>query len=368
MRLPFLQVAMEVLELHAPELAITLKWSEGCAFIGLVRMFNWGLARVPHGELPSKHDVVKGPNAARLVARAAGWKRSPDFFVDACCELPEPPLERVEGGIRLCGLGARYDAALESAKTRSEHARAAAEARWGKTPAPVAAPAELPPSMPAAPVEHPVGIAQPMPVDAKTQTQTQTHEKQLPPPVAAPPENSGPTTLKQRLSTVFREERGADYAWTKKSDAALPGLEAFVGGDWGEAERRFRAALRRKKFPTCDTIEALVEYWNSYAGAPGQPAPKKPPPLPEDTQPDTHAGRVWADVLRQLRNDGKTYALQGLAPMVPLEVRDGALCLRAENKYAAAWARDHYADLMEHFAGMPVQLLPGESEAAEASP
>jgi hypothetical protein len=122
LRVPYLQVAMEVLELHAVELAAKLRWREGDAFLGMAKVFAYGLARCPDEAPPSAHDVLWGPDAAKIIARAAGWRKNPDAFVDACTALPEPPLERVAGGIRFCGLW-RYDAAWSKN-------RAAAWAAW----------------------------------------------------------------------------------------------------------------------------------------------------------------------------------------------------------------------------------------------
>jgi hypothetical protein len=122
MRAPYLQIAMEVLELHAPELAVALEWNEDSAFTGLVKIFRWGFARVPEGEMPSGHNIVRGPTAAKLIARAAGYQGDPDAFVDACCVLaPDAPLERVEGGVRLCGLS-RYDSMVTKRKVDRERA------------------------------------------------------------------------------------------------------------------------------------------------------------------------------------------------------------------------------------------------------
>jgi hypothetical protein len=110
MHLPFMQVASEILDITAPEVAIALDWSEEAAFTGLVRLFRWGLARCPDHLPPSASDTIKRPTAAKLIARATGYTGDAEAFVSACESAAYPVLERVPDGIRLRGLN-RYDAA-----------------------------------------------------------------------------------------------------------------------------------------------------------------------------------------------------------------------------------------------------------------
>lgn len=109
--MPYLQVAMEVLEQIAPDLAVELELEESAVGWGLLKVFRWGLGRCPDDAPPSVNAVVTGPNAARLIVKAAGLKVDPEAFAEACCNVhPEPVLKRTPDGIRLCGLS-RYDAA-----------------------------------------------------------------------------------------------------------------------------------------------------------------------------------------------------------------------------------------------------------------
>lgn len=111
MRLPFTQVASEVIEHGAADLAVMLDWDEAHAGWGLLRLFDWALKRAKDDRPPSQSDTISGPGAARLVARAAGWSGDPEAFVTACEHLPEAPVERMENGaVRVCGLR-RYDSA-----------------------------------------------------------------------------------------------------------------------------------------------------------------------------------------------------------------------------------------------------------------
>jgi hypothetical protein len=117
MRLPYQQIAMEVIELVAPELAITLDWTEEGAGWGIILLHKWALARCPDDLPPSSSDIVRGPNAAKLIARAARFTGDPDAFVAACVAASPAILERVEGGIRVRGLS-RYDAAWGKSNPR----------------------------------------------------------------------------------------------------------------------------------------------------------------------------------------------------------------------------------------------------------
>lgn len=109
MHVPFLQVAMEVIDLAAPYLAVELEWEENAALGGLIKMFKWFLGRCPKDAPPSANDVLDGPLAAKHLARAAGYMGDPNAFVAACCRVqPDPVLEKSGDGFRLCGLK-RYD-------------------------------------------------------------------------------------------------------------------------------------------------------------------------------------------------------------------------------------------------------------------
>lgn len=122
MRLPYIQVSMEVLEQAAPTIAVLLQEDEIRILGGLVKMFAWALGRCPDDRPPSASAVVEGPAAAALIAVAASYRGDPERFVEACEAVrPDPLLERVEGGIRVCG-PSRYDAAWR--KNNKERARA----------------------------------------------------------------------------------------------------------------------------------------------------------------------------------------------------------------------------------------------------
>lgn len=117
MGLPWIQVAAEVIEHAAPELAVALDWNEDSALAGLVRMFRWAADRCPDDRPPSASDVVKGPYAGKLLAKVMRWEGAPLALMRALEEVsPEPIIERLEDGIsfRIRGLD-RYDAAWRKA-------------------------------------------------------------------------------------------------------------------------------------------------------------------------------------------------------------------------------------------------------------
>lgn len=130
MNLPFVQVAMELLEQLAPEAAIDLGHDEDAVLGKLIRLIRWAIRRCPDDKPPSQSSLVAGSNAAKYIARGCLWMGDPDAFVDALCRGEFAILERVDGGIRVRGLD-RYDEAWKRARTRSGKAKAAADKRWG---------------------------------------------------------------------------------------------------------------------------------------------------------------------------------------------------------------------------------------------
>lgn len=116
MRLPWEKLAMEFIEVSAPELGMKLHperdddEAEALAGWGGVHLIKWALAQCPDHQPPSANDVVRGPFAARQIARAAKYKGEPDDYVKHAVSLRYPTLELVPDGIRVRGLD-RYDTA-----------------------------------------------------------------------------------------------------------------------------------------------------------------------------------------------------------------------------------------------------------------
>jgi hypothetical protein len=217
MRLPYLQVAMEVMELAAPDLAVELDRPEGELGWGLLKVFKWALGRCPDNAPPSWNDVVKGPAAARLIAAAAGYGGDPDAYVGALCSVsPDPLLERVEGGIRICGLN-RYDQAWLKNQT-DEVAR-----KWrtllakGK-PGPVEAESR--------PVRNRAGTDTEPGHQTQTQTQTQKETKEEEAGADAPPSAA--------------DEAGFQRLWNETAHPSLPRWQAMPKGRKTAARARIR--------------------------------------------------------------------------------------------------------------------------------
>jgi hypothetical protein len=82
-------------------------------------------------------------------------------------------------------------------------------------------------------------------------------------------------SLRDRLSKVFRQERGHDYAWDFQDEHAL--RRVLANGD-DEIARRWGVALRRDRYPECSSIKDLVKHWNSYATE----RPRKGPDIRRD--------------------------------------------------------------------------------------
>lgn len=163
MRQPWVQVAMELIEVSAPELAIELDVSEAEAGWWLVKLIPWALARCPDHLPPSESALVEGNAAARKIAAAVGYTGDPEVFVSACERLRYAPLERTAYGIRLRGLD-RYDAGWGSNHRELwaewKDYRAGLGPRPGATPRPetLQAPATPPPRSPHPPPAVKTGV------------------------------------------------------------------------------------------------------------------------------------------------------------------------------------------------------------------
>lgn len=183
MRVEWLQLAVEVVEQSAPDLAVLLDVSEADAGWGLIKLLKWGLGRVPQGEYPSLHDLVQGPMAARLIARAAGHDGDPDRYIEAVESLAHPILQRMPDGVRFRGMK-RYDVILDGELQRSEKAKKAADARWARVRERGATAAEHAPSNAQASTEHQPGNA-PRCLDGDGDGDSDPKEKPPPPRAAA---------------------------------------------------------------------------------------------------------------------------------------------------------------------------------------
>ena len=219
MRLPFTQVAIEIIDVAAPDLAALLDWDEAKAGWGLIKLHKWALERCPEGELPSAHAIISGPAAAKLIARAAGWSGLPEAFAKACEEVRPAVLETVEGGIRVRGLD-RYDVAVANAEGRSGKAQKAADARWSKHKQ---CSNDAPPMLEACSADAPAMLH-----DAKTEIKTQT-KKLLPSEVVRPP-------AAEKVPVVVVAPEAPVESW-----------DAFDFWRWAQAGRQSNKLLAEKQ-------------------------------------------------------------------------------------------------------------------------
>jgi hypothetical protein len=258
MRFPWVQIAMEVIEQAAPDLATLLDWTEEAAGWGLVKMFRWALGRCPEDRPPSASAVIKDPAAARLLARAAGWKGDPDAFVKACASvMPDPLLELLpDGAIRIRGLG-RYDRGWE--KNHKEDA-----ARWkagaGKR-------REMVPESGTKPALNGAGSAPPdADADADTDAEEETSSS-LPPP-SENSDGDASDAPSQKEEVEFPQTADGFFAWAQRArrDLGAP-LEA-------KKPKGFDAwyAEHAPKIGSYDLSDAYVTYLRDETiSAPGHP-------------------------------------------------------------------------------------------------
>lgn len=91
-----------------------------------------------------------------------------------------------------------------------------------------------------------------------------------PPSPAVQAHADGPA-LCDRMDSVFRQQRGADYAKGRNDEIALGNLVKH--GD-AEVLRRWGIALAWRGYPSCNTWIELAKNWNAYAKAQDSPGSK----------------------------------------------------------------------------------------------
>ena len=333
MHLPWTQVANEVIDQAAVQLAATLEWNtddpelaEDRALAGLVRFFRWARERCPNDRPPSASAVLPGASAARLIARQFRWTGDPEALVSALADVaPSPIVSRTDDGVLVHGLD-RYDSAWR------KNYRDAAEA-WD---ARVKSAAErIPVGLPPESERKPGGTRSVS--DRQTQTQTQTQKEEAPPTRAranvgttrtcAPPslddlagaEDERHATAAEVLRVVGEATGARPVAAGRPVVADLPArmdeLHRQARGrplEWGE--HRLRMARERElndlaarysdaellgrlrnaltypsgKFPYFAEVSDLVRHWARYA----EPAPAADLGRRARAGPDPNAGIV----------------------------------------------------------------------------
>lgn len=291
MHLPFMQVANEVLDYTAPEVAALLDWDEAKAFVGLVRLFRWALARCPENLPPSACDVVQGPAAAKLIARAAGWTGAPESFLDACEQSSHPILERVPGGVRVRGLD-RYDQAFAKNNPalwkQWKEAQASSSAGTGPEPARNRAESEPEPS------EHrpEPGRQTQMQIQKESKTEPSTSSTGLELAIQELPGVTLPDAglrVFEHWRRVMRKSASARYSDERREavedrlkDGFTPeqlcrAVDGCAASPWHMGQNDRGKAFNDLELICRDTkrVEGFIE------------AADNPPPKPNGTQPDT---------------------------------------------------------------------------------
>ncbi|HET9554320.1 MAG TPA: hypothetical protein VFP50_15265 [Anaeromyxobacteraceae bacterium] len=370
MHLPWTQVANEVLDHAAPELAVALAWhedpeiSEALALRGLVQLFRWARERCPNDRPPSAGAIITGSTAGRLIARAMGWRGDPEALVDALERVqPSPIVSRMDGGVLICGLD-RYDGAWR------KNYRDAAEA-WD---ARVKAAAErIPVGMPTETARKPGAVRAVS--DRQTQTQTQTQKEEDPPSraragaVAHPPPpaliSPAADDLPARMDEIHRRARSRPLEWGPARHRMARERElGDLAAQHGDAEllRRLENALTcpAGKFPYFAEVGDLVRHWGRYA----EPLPEEPgrrpktanevlgmPPVVPRETPAEAEQRVAAERARreELRRQNPRAAkvvdlAQARAARAPPEAREEALALAALRALPFGERRRIYAE------------------------
>lgn len=100
-------------------------------------------------------------------------------------------------------------------------------------------------------------------------------------------------------------------------------------------------SFKNKTHPTAVFMSDGV--WSTRI-PPAPPAP--PPPPPNAPAVDPEAEKIWAAVLQRLRDEGKTYALEWLIKLVPIEVAGNELTLWIQDHFYLDWLQDHYGGLL----------------------
>lgn len=351
MHLPWTQIANEVLDHAAPELAVALPWhedpevSEALALRGLVKLFRWARERCPNDRPPSASAVLAGPTAARLIARTMGWGGEPETLVEALERVqPSPIVTRTPEGVRINGLD-RYDGAW-----RKNYKDAAAE--WDRRhPPPGTDPNGHRP-------ETGRKADGPRPVPARQiQIQTQIQNGEPPPPAGGESVVVGERETASLFDAMQmqREEVGLPREARAPKGFRTWHLEFRGAGHQDEQALRghrdflWDTSIRRPGHPTGVFIHP--EVWPLRIPPPGLPSEPRAragafAPPPTGPAPEPRAAAEWAVMIATLREEGKTYAVSWLERLVPVALTDGELTLESPDEFFLGWVREHYGELL----------------------
>jgi hypothetical protein len=93
-----------------------------------------------------------------------------------------------------------------------------------------------------------------------------------------------------------------------------------------------------------DEVERCM-HWDAHPPD-GESPPRDEAPTPEAADAKSPAEEIWAKVLEQLWQSGKTYAASFVEGFRAEEIRDDRLVIAAPDAYAAKWVKDTYSGLL----------------------
>ncbi len=338
MHTPWLQIANEVREVNAPQLAADLDLVVGEAYLLLSDFIGWALRRCPEDRPPSSSAFIKGASAGRQLANGVGWRGDAKVLVDAIARLPYPMIELREDGIRIRGLK-RYDHYWT--KSYPEAAKA-----WKGSPQPAATP---------------IG-AETAPKPRRSTAETAPPDPDPDPDPEEEPTPKPPSTselsVAERLVVVngfkgamadARQHAGFPLEPTAPKDfdawALARHAEGFTPRDAMHGKLKFLRdeTIRSRDKPTAVFIRNCWETRMVRLG------PEPPPPT--QLQLELHRR------LEPLRADGHAYAAHQLGELQPVRLAGELLQLRAKDQREHDWCADHYADLLPK-AGLELLKAP----------
>lgn len=253
-------------------------------------------------------------------------------------------------------------------KTISDLRQDAANARWHKQPADgCMQPADGCMTAAAACIAN---GATPAPAPAPAPAQ-----EEAAPPAASPPadvprakrkqaKDPDPrhAPLREKLAATFLEVIGSPYGFHGGKDGkAISDLLRFSEGDVEEVDRRWRAALARRRWPMARTFATLASRWNDVAHlCVAARANAKSDPLAAAAERYKDSCPAWAGFLRDTAGSGSqaaSTAAEHLAPLRAEETKD-RLVLTARDPFGATRIRDLFAEQIQAATGRAVEVLP----------
>ncbi len=276
MRLPYLQVDSDAWG-KARVLAALLGCDRHRAMSCQMDLWVWALERgdgMPDG-------LVVGNNPSVQLAGAVEWTGKAQELADALVEAGL--LAVVDGGYRVRGLS-RYESTFErqeADRQRKAEARAKKAGKGESEPvrkASSGSPQDVQRTSSGSPADK-VRTSAVRPQDVQRKSE-EVRSIDVDVDVDAKQQTTSPlvrvdaVSLRDRLSQAFAELRGGTYAYTFDDEQAGKRLLQLAQGNEDEIIRRWRNALKRQRFPMCDSLKDLAKHWNAYVQEAQAPQPQ----------------------------------------------------------------------------------------------